>query len=225
MQMNCKWVIIAFEGADSSDSKGSVSACAAGCFRVVWPDPEDSKREVSMLKLQSVVTLACIGVVLGVHWFLTPQKTMAQAPNTLVIVTNAFDHELVRRVGDKVVQVEVLFAPEADMDCATYEVCNNRVQELRGFRLLLFQENIDCPVERFWRNRMSAANPQAEMHRLPQSRHRTELEGRIQRLKEIHAALVSMLPEQRDQLDVNLQFELHRLRGPQMSGLRLALHD
>ena len=106
--MNCKWFIIAFEGADSSDSKGSVSVCAAGCFRVVWPDPEDSKREVSMLKLQSVVTLACIGVVLGVHWFLTPQKTMAQAPNTLVIVTNAFDHELVRRVGDKVVQVEVL---------------------------------------------------------------------------------------------------------------------
>ena len=187
--------------------------------------PRIQKREVSMLKSRSVLTLACIAVALGIHWFLSPQKTMAQATNTLVIVTNAFDHELVGRVGDKVVQVEVLFAPEADLDGVTYEFCNNRVQELQGFRLLLFQENIDCPVERFWRNRLSAANPQAEMHRLPQSRHRTELEGRIQRLKEIHAALVSMLPEQREQLDVNLQLELHRLRGPQNSRLQLALHE
>ena len=131
-----------------------------------------------MLKLRSAVTLSCIGVALVAYAAVSPGNAIAQAPDALVVVTHALDEAFVKRIGDKLVQVEVLLAPEADLGSVGYEACNNRVRDLLEFRILIFRGDTDCPLERFWRNRMSAANPKGEVHRLPKARHRTEIECR-----------------------------------------------
>ncbi len=178
-----------------------------------------------MLKLRSVPTLSCIGVALVVYYSTCPRHAMAQSPKALVVVTHRLDEDFVKRIGDELVQVEVLFAVEADLETVSYETCNNRVHDLREFRVLFFRGDKECPIERFWRNRMTAGNPQGEVRRLRQSRHRVEIECRIERAKEIHDALASMLPDHREQLNANLQLELHRLCNPRVYPLQLALHE
>ncbi|MDG2383448.1 MAG: hypothetical protein P8N76_17385 [Pirellulaceae bacterium] len=150
---------------------------------------------------------------------------MAQSPKALVVVTHTLDEDFVKRIGDEFVEVEVLFAAEADLETVSYEACNNRVHDLQEFRILFFRGDKECPIERFWRDRMSARNPKGEVRCLPQSRYRVEIECRIQRAKEIHAALTLLLPDHHEQLNANLQLELQRLCKPRIFRLQLALHE
>ena len=177
-----------------------------------------------MHQQRRTTALTCIGVALFAHWSAGDGNAITHASNALIVVTNTSDENFVKRIGNGVVKVEILFTPGVDLTTASYETCNNRVRGLVGFEILFFRRDTDCPVQQFWRNRMAAANPEGHVRRLPQSRHQTEIEYSIQRAKEIHAALISKLPDQRERLDANLQSELYRLCSPGTSALHLAMH-
>jgi hypothetical protein len=67
---------------------------------------------------------------------------------------------------------------------------------------------------------MSAANPNAKVHRLSRARPTTEIESQLQRVNDIHDALVAICPEKQDDLDANLKLEVHRLHSLQKEALR-----
>ena len=169
------------------------------------------------------IKIFCVKSVLFLCWLTS--YCMGQSPDPLlVVVTDATDRDSVRRIGDKLVQVEPLFDPQSDRNSLSYEESNRRAQGLLEFRVLFFRVDTEPSVERFWRQRVAAANPNGHTLRLPQSRHRTDLERNAQRLKLIHGTLAKVLSDKREQLDTNLQLELNRLYSRGIPSVRVASH-
>ena len=158
-------------------------------------------------------------------WIVPVGGAIAQAPRSLVVVTDASDEDSVKRIGDKLVSVAVLVAKEAGEATENYRRCNVRVRELRDFQFLLYREDTECTTDRFWRQRLTAANPDGTILRLPKSRPRPEIESRAERAKVIHKALSSKFPNKRNQLDANLQSELKRLYSCRTTNPHLAMND
>ena len=146
-----------------------------------------------------------------VGWFGSTNHVMAQDDISLVIVTDASDERAFRRVGDGLVEVELLMSKETDWDLNDYQTCNQRVVRLRHFRFLFYRDHGEDTAGRFWRQRLTAANPKGEAHSLSRSLPQPEIEQRAQRAKIAHQTLLVKLPGQREQLDANLKKELHRL--------------
>ena len=164
---------------------------------------------------------------LAACWLMSRNELAAQsaAPRVLVVVANASDAECAKRLGCEHIDVELLFAPETGAVPGNYEACDERVRGLLAFSLFVFRADTCCPCEGFWRERMAAANPCGNLHRLSQSRPSaaTDHERRVQQASDLHGALVSILPEHRASLDANLKAELHRLRSLRLHPLQLAL--
>ena len=160
--------------------------------------------------------VACFMIGLAAFWFVCQKSLLAESdshpPRILVVVTDPFDAELVKRIGREYVQVESLFALDAGAHPSNYDACNERVLGLLGFRLFVFRN--DCPNADFWRERMVKANPHAKVHRMfrPRSDGVAVWHSGAQQASNIHSALVSILPEHRELLDENLKVELDRLR-------------
>ena len=125
-------------------------------------------------------------------------------------------------IRDRFVEVEVLLSEKVAQEHKDYEGCNTRVKDLRKFRCLFYREDTECGAERFWRQRLSAANPSREIRRLSRSRVGPGIERRTERARAIHEALSAEFPSLRRQLDANLQSELHRLYLLHRSPLHLA---
>ena len=150
-------------------------------------------------------------VFLVVVWYGVPSGASAQAPKALVVLTDAVDEEPIRRIGNNVLDVEVLLRVGIGPPLKDYQECSDRVKRLRDFRFLFYREDSELTAERFWRQRLTAANPNGKAYRLPRSRVRPEAERRIEQARMIHEALSAKLPHQREQLDANLKSELSRL--------------
>lgn len=159
---------------------------------------------------------------LAICWLSSPQIAVGQATRTIVVVTNATDAETVNRIGGSLVEVQAMLVdgiPESVTDC---EVCNDRVKRLREFHCLFYREGVECCIKRFWRERLTAANPGGRTHRLAASRVKPPFELRAERAKVIHDALLAKLPNQREQLDANLKSELYRLQLLRIPPLQVA---
>ena len=176
-----------------------------------------------MLRSPNRATLFRIGTIFAVLSSVVYSKNAsAEDAQALVVVIDAADQDSVKRIGRQHVRVEVLFAEESEAETGDYAACNKRVQGLLEFRLLLRGEK-QCVTQKFWQERMSAANPKARVHRLSQSRPATEIEHRIQRAKDIHHALASTFPEKRKHLEANLKSEVNRLESLRRQPRQLAL--
>ena len=158
---------------------------------------------------------------LAAFWFGCPQ-VMGQDPKAVVVVTDSMDADAFRRIGNRLVDVEVLFGKSSGVSTSEYKRCNDRVRELRDFQLLFYREDAECAADRFWRQRLAAANPQGETLRLPVSRLRSEAEQHAERAKAVHKALLAKFPTERTQLDANLKSELHRLYMLKAPALQIA---
>lgn len=152
----------------------------------------------------------------------SPRVIMADPPKTLVVVTDGSDVECVRRIGDKLVEVEVLLIKEGLPQRTDYAGCNDRVKRFSKFRYLLYREETEGSAERFWRQRLVAANPNGATHRLSSTRLNTGIELQAERAKVIHEALSETFPGHRQQLDANLNAELLRLYSLTGSPLQFA---
>ncbi|MFO0915798.1 MAG: hypothetical protein U0795_22750 [Pirellulales bacterium] len=160
--------------------------------------------------------------------FASPRQLPAQfAPRALIVVADASDAECVKRIAREHVRVERLIDPESGAWPTNYEACNERARGLLEFRLYLFRADIDCPGERFWRERLSVANPNGELHCLLHSRRgvANDFDHRTQQATDIHRVLIAALPELRESLDANLQGELDRLRRLSHQSLELAVRE
>lgn len=148
-------------------------------------------------------------------------QLMAAGPKAVVIVTDASDADTFRRIGSQLIDVEVLLQKKVGID---YEVCNRRVRELRDFRYLFYREDVECSADRFWRQRLAAANPKGETLRLTTSRVRSDIERSVDRAIAVHKLLSEKFPEQRNQLNANLNSELQRLH-PKFPSFYLAARN
>ena len=173
-----------------------------------------------MCRRRSEARLAWVAIS-AVCWLGITHDVMAQAPRTMIVVTDASDVEIFRRIGDRLVDVEALLGNET----SEYERCNDRVRKLRDFQFLCYREYAECSAGRFWRHRLTAANPRGETLCLSQVRPRTEVEQSVERAKAVHKALLAKFPNQRKQLDANLKLELHRLYLRKVAPLQLASAD
>ncbi len=160
-----------------------------------------------------------VGLMLAVLSFAACPCLKAKETCPLVVVLNDEDQDTVKRLGKKHVRVEVLLTTASNTETTSYETCNQRVQRLLDFRLLLRCDG-PCSVREFWQDRMSAANPNAKVHRLSRARPTTEIESQLQRVNDIHDALVAICPEKQDDLDANLRSEVHRLHSLHKEALR-----
>ena len=173
----------------------------------------------------------CIMIGLAACWFMSSRELAAQSAPTvsrvLVVVTDAADAACVKRIGAEHVRVELLFACATGASASEYEVCDERVRGLVTFELFVSRDDSYCPSECFWRDRMSAANPQGQVYRLSQSRRcaATDFGHGIQRAIDIHRALASVLPEHQESLDAELKAELQRLRTLRLRSRQLALGE
>ncbi|MDG2221989.1 MAG: hypothetical protein P8L85_11445 [Rubripirellula sp.] len=164
---------------------------------------------------------------LAACWFVTSEISAAESdsdsarPRVLVVVTDPFDAECVRRIGREYVQVESLFALDSDVHPSKYHVCNKRVLGLLTFRLFVFRS--DCSSAAFWCERMGNANPEGKVHRLARPRcfGAGDCDRGMQQATDIHRALVLILPEHRALLNANLEVELDRLRLRQFASQQI----
>lgn len=166
-----------------------------------------------MLKSLGVNAICTVIFVTAYSLAVSQQASAQQVTPVLVVVANPSDAACTKRIGNKYVQVKLLFAPHASTRPNHYQACSERALELTNFQLLVFRS--DCPGEVFWCNRMRAANPRGKSHRLSRSRSDklTPREREMHRACEIHSALASILPGSHPYLDANLKAELHRLRS------------
>ena len=151
-------------------------------------------------------------------WLASPRVSAAESesesetPRVLVVVTDPFDAECVRRIGRECVQVESLFAFDSDVHPGNYHVCNKRVLGLLSFRLFVLRS--ECSSAAFWCERLVQANPKGKVHRVsrPRCYEAADCRRESRQATDIHRALVLILPEQRERLDENLEAELNLLR-------------
>ena len=143
-----------------------------------------------MLRSPNRATLFRIGTIFAVLSSVVYSKNAsAEDAQALVVVIDAADQDSVKRIGRQHVRVEVLFAEESEAETGDYAACNKRVQGLLEFRLLLRGEK-QCVTQKFWQERMSAANPKARVHRflsrglLPKSN--TEFNARKTSITHLH---------------------------------------
>lgn len=174
----------------------------------------------AMNRLRSAGRLFWI-VAVAAWLFGKPPQVRAEDPKSTVVVTDALDAEAFRRIGSRLIGVEVLLLKEAGSE---YELCNERVRELRDFQFLFYREDVECAVDRFWRQRLAAANPTGESLRLPPSRGKTDVELSAERAVAAYKALLAKLPERRKQLDANLKTEFRRLHLKRLPS-QFASHD
>ena len=164
---------------------------------------------------------------LAVCWLINQAEVAAQSTDRiLVVAADESAADCVRRIGCEHVQVEVLFGPEFGAMPASYQACDQRVRDLVAIRLFVFRAD-ECCSSRFWRERMAAANPHGEVHRLPNSicRGEDDCDCRIQQAFEVHRLLAAILPQCQESLDCNLAAELQRLRSLRSRAFRLAMRD
>lgn len=171
-----------------------------------------------MYRLQSERRLVWI-VLVAACWFGNPLGVMAEVPRMVVVVTDASDADAFRRIGNGLIDVEVLLRKDTGIE---YELCNDRVKELRDFQFLFYREDVECSADRFWRQRLVAANRGGETLRLSQSRVSSDVERRVERAKAVHKALLAKFPKQRKQIDANFKSELQRLHLIQLPTLQFA---
>lgn len=153
----------------------------------------------------------CWVVLFFVCWLGGTNLVVAQAPKALVIVTDASDEGVFRRIGNSLVEVQLLLSGDTDRDFSDYEACNDRVKDLCHFRFLFYREHSERTADQLWRQRLTAANPSGETHNLSRLRPGPGIEQGAERAKVAHQALLAKLPEQRERLDANLKKELQRL--------------
>lgn len=176
---------------------------------------------------QEATTL--IALLLAVCWVVYPKKLAAESGprvrHVLVVAANESDANCLKRIGREYVSVEGLFAPYVNASTQNYEACNKRVLGLLEFRLFVFRGDNSCPTEGFWRERLTAANPRGQVHRLSRLRCHSDddCQGRIQQAIDIHGALVAILPEHRTALDANLKSEVLRLHSRGLDPTQFAL--
>ena len=171
---------------------------------------------------------AFIVTIVALFCHFSPKNLEAQSSSRpLIVVANARDAECVRRIGREHFRVEPLFDSKDDARPSNYDACDDRVRGLLHFRLLVFRAETCCPSERFWRERMAAANPSARTHCLDTQRRdaATHWDQQIQTARAIHGLLVSVLPEHRTSLNENLSAELRRLSGLQHYSHQLAVSE
>ncbi len=170
-------------------------------------------------------------IVLAVCWLASPRisaaesKSDAKAPRVLVVVTDPFDADCVRRIGRECVQVESLFAFDSEGHPGNYHACNKRALGLLSFRLVVLRS--ECSSAAFWCERLVQANPKGKVHRMsrPRCDEVSECDGRTRQAADIHAALVLILPEHREQLNENLEAELRLLRDRQYGPRQIVSTD
>ena len=170
-----------------------------------------------MLKSRSGQTATRLLIGLAACWLVSPKELAAQS-------ADSSDAECMQRIGGEHVHVEVLSAPAAGARPSNYKAFDERVRGLLHFRLFVYRSDTSCPSQCFWRDRMAAANPHGEVHRLWQSRRSavTDCERRVQQASEMHGALASILPEHGPSLDAKLKAELHRLHSLRLHSRQLA---
>ena len=173
----------------------------------------------------SETTVARFALGFAVCGLFSWSEATAQSPfRALVVVADPSDAECTKRIGGEHVHVELLFPLDIARLPDSYEKQAQRVHQLLDFHLLVFRGDSNCPTKEFWRNRMTAANPQAKLHQLSQPRggELTHYERKVQRATDIHRALDSILPKRRVSLNANLDAELRRLNSLHHRPLHLA---
>ena len=181
-----------------------------------------------MLKSRSGQTAPRIILGLAAFWLVNPKELEAQSapmsPRVLVVVADSSDAECMKRVGGEYVHVELLLSPEVGAMPRNYQAFDERVRDLRKFRLFVYRSDMYCPSKCFWRDRIAAANPHGVVHRLWGSRRSavTDYERRAQQASEMHGALATILPEHQASLNAKLKVELQRLNSLRLHSHQLA---
>lgn len=157
---------------------------------------------------------------------LLAQSAGSDSP-VLVVVEDTADAACVQRIGGKHVQVMCLFAPESGEHANNYAACNERVRGMLEFGLFIVRGNGYCERKSFWRERLTAANPDGEVFRLSQSRclAANNCDRWIHQATEIHRALTAKLPQRKDLLDANLKAEIERLYSLRVRAVRFVSRD
>ena len=178
-----------------------------------------------MLRKRSELWLAWVVFLVALYAFGNPRPTMAQAQRTVVVVTDASDEDAFKRLGNRIVEVELLVVQGIAQQRVDYDAWNKRAIDLRDVRFLFYREDTECAVARFWQHRLTAANPNLVAHQLCRSRPGPAVEQSAERASAIHKALLVKFPNQRAQLDANLKSELHRLSRLRAASSQLASVD
>lgn len=153
--------------------------------------------------------LACLVLLL------TAQSIVrADGPRPLIVVADSCDVEATERIGGACVEVAVLFPRNNANATDSYDTSNARAKRLCNFVLYLARIESSCPMEAFWRERLTTANPRGHVRRLPRPRDIacSDYQKKVRQARQVHQALATVLPRCKSSLDENLTAELQRLR-------------
>lgn len=136
----------------------------------------------------------------------------ATAALPLVVVSAGLDVGCVQRLGEGVVEVQPLLPGFTAATLRNYFLCNAHVLQLQSYRGLLRGPEL-CEFELLWFERLHQANPHGHVVTVNarSAPARAYREFRQEGVREIHAALCGLVPEQKPRLDANLRWQLECL--------------